>query len=432
MAVTVYKKTALTGGAAGSLDGIDGAGLLDADMAFVTVAGVIYEYILDDDDGGIESSPSRIIPDANAGNKRWLLQSAYAATVVAADLAAHAALTSPHSATSAATPSRVVVRDASGRAKFAAPAASDDVAIKSTVDDHAALTTAHGAVSTATASKLVVRDASGRAAFATPAASGDAATKGYVDGAIALLSDFKNLKITTTGAANNQSVLLTANKVIVVTTADLPKLLSAVSVAINLGASGANGLDTGSLAANTGYFLYVISNGSTTAGLASLSASTPTMPSGYTYKALVGWCTTDATATPFNIEEFTQVDDEYVWAIPQEVISTGSGATTVAVDLSATGILGYAAIPPNIVKKILTRNSSYHTNLVINPTTFANSLSFGGEGNGGGVMFVSDSAGFAWTHSQATIPIIESQKIYAQSPGGYGYHILISGFTMKR
>lgn len=46
----------------------------------------------------------------------------------AADLAAHAAETSAHSATSAATASRIMMRDASGRAKVAPPAATDDVA----------------------------------------------------------------------------------------------------------------------------------------------------------------------------------------------------------------------------------------------------------------------------------------------------------------
>lgn len=429
MAVTVYKKTALTGGAAGSLDGIDGAGLLDADMAIVTVAGVIYEYILDDDDGGIESSPSRIIPDANAGNKRWLLQSAYAATVVAADLVTHAALTSPHSAASAATPSRMVVRDASGRAKFAAPAASDDAAIKSTVDDHTALTTAHGAVSTATASKMVVRDASGRAAFATPSATGDAATKGYVDGVIVGLSDFKNLLITTTGAANNQSVLVTADKVIVVTTADLPKLLSAVSVAINLGASGANGLDTGSLAANTGYFLWVISNGTTTAALASLSVSAPTMPAGYTYKALLGWCTTDATTTPFNVEEFTQIDDVYSWAARQKVVDSGGTTNTAAISLAAGGAKTYAVVPPTVTKGIFGKSmcAGGAGTWFANPVTFSNSIAADNDVTEYSAFF----EGATETQGFALMALQESQTFYHQR-SFETQDVWISGFTLRR
>jgi hypothetical protein len=52
----------------------------------------------------------------------------------------HAALTSAHNATSAATANRIMMRDANGRAKVAAPSASDDIARKDTVDNHAAQT----------------------------------------------------------------------------------------------------------------------------------------------------------------------------------------------------------------------------------------------------------------------------------------------------
>lgn len=59
-------------------------------------------------------------------------------------LAAHASLTAPHSATSAATASRLIVRDAAGRAKVAAPSASTDIAILSTVTTHAAVAATTG------------------------------------------------------------------------------------------------------------------------------------------------------------------------------------------------------------------------------------------------------------------------------------------------
>jgi len=73
---TAYKKTSLLGGGATALDGIDGAGLLDGDFAFVYASGIAYSYILDDDAGGAESSPTKITPDTNPGNKRWILQDA--------------------------------------------------------------------------------------------------------------------------------------------------------------------------------------------------------------------------------------------------------------------------------------------------------------------------------------------------------------------
>jgi len=71
---TAYEKTALTGGGASALDGIDGAGLLDGDFAFVFASNVLYVYVLDDDSAATEFSPNVIAPDTNPGNKRWILQ----------------------------------------------------------------------------------------------------------------------------------------------------------------------------------------------------------------------------------------------------------------------------------------------------------------------------------------------------------------------
>ena len=74
MALTVYVKTAHTGGGANALDGIDGNSLVDGDLAFCFVSGVLYHYVLDDDSAETENSPEIIAPDANAGDKRWILQ----------------------------------------------------------------------------------------------------------------------------------------------------------------------------------------------------------------------------------------------------------------------------------------------------------------------------------------------------------------------
>ncbi len=70
-----YWATSLTGGIEGSLDSIDGTDLNDQDMAIVAVmADKFYLYCLDDDSAAAESSPDIIAPDANTGDKRWLLQ----------------------------------------------------------------------------------------------------------------------------------------------------------------------------------------------------------------------------------------------------------------------------------------------------------------------------------------------------------------------
>ena len=95
-------------------------------------------------------------------------------------------------AVAAPTASAVVLRDSAGRAQVAAPSAAADIARKDTVDavstsltTHAALTTAHGSTSAATASAIIQRDASGRAQVAAPSAAADIARKADVDAAIA-------------------------------------------------------------------------------------------------------------------------------------------------------------------------------------------------------------------------------------------------------
>ncbi len=72
-----WSKTALTGGAAGALDSIDGTALQDGEVAHVWISNVLYIYLLDVDSGAAESSPAIIAPDTNAGDKRWILQSYY-------------------------------------------------------------------------------------------------------------------------------------------------------------------------------------------------------------------------------------------------------------------------------------------------------------------------------------------------------------------
>jgi hypothetical protein len=70
---TLWQMTALTGGAAGALDSIDGGSLLHNDRAFCIVAGAFSVYWLNANSGQTESSPNVIAPDTTAGLKRWIL-----------------------------------------------------------------------------------------------------------------------------------------------------------------------------------------------------------------------------------------------------------------------------------------------------------------------------------------------------------------------
>lgn len=115
---------------------------------------------------------------------------------------------------------------------------------------------------------------------------------------------FKNLKASTTGLDANISV--SADEIVLESAANLYVTLRSVALTINSATVGANGLDTGTLAASTWYSVWTIWNGTTKAGLISLSATAPTLPSGYTHMARTGWIRTDGTANKYPLS-FIQV-----------------------------------------------------------------------------------------------------------------------------
>ena len=76
----VFFRTSLIGGAAGSLDSIDGVNrgdtnaLQDGDMAFTIDTGKMFCHTVDADSGLPENSPLVVRPDTNAGDMRWIQQ----------------------------------------------------------------------------------------------------------------------------------------------------------------------------------------------------------------------------------------------------------------------------------------------------------------------------------------------------------------------
>lgn len=146
-----------------------------------------------------------------------------------------------------------------------------------------------------------------------------------------------NLRISTTGTS--ATVTITANAICVKDNSGKQQVIAPLSVAANGSSTGANGLDTGSISASTHYAVWVIWNPttSTAAALLSLSGTSPTMPSGYTHKAKVGWIRTDSTANkfPLGLNQYGE------WVYPK--VAAGSNVTTLPV--IASGIAGAATTP---------------------------------------------------------------------------------------
>jgi len=104
------------------------------------------------------------------------------------------------------------------------------------------------------------------------------------------------------------------------------------TITVDIAASGANGLDTGSEAVSTWYYLYLIYNPSTDteAGLFSASASSPTMPSGYTKKRLISAVYNHSGG---DFLTFRQDDYEFYQLGYQSVLAAGTATSWTAVTM---------------------------------------------------------------------------------------------------
>jgi len=108
--------------------------------------------------------------------------------------------------------------------------------------------------------------------------------------------------------------------------------------------SGAGGLDTGSEASDTRYYIWLIYKPSTNTLnlLLSTSSTSPTLPSGYTYKGLVGWVYNDADGdfshcATIAEDLFQQLGDwiHYRDLFENTISDPGDGGT---IDVSKSGI----------------------------------------------------------------------------------------------
>lgn len=167
----------------------------------------------------------------------------------------------------------------------------------------------------------------------------------------------KNIAARTHASTPNSQLTISADEIVVRDTNGRSIVLSSVSVNPAITASGANGLDTGTEAGNTWYYGWVIYNPTTatTAGLISASSSAPTMPSGYTFKALVSAVRNDGSS---NFVAYKQQGATVFYNNREEVLASGAATTETAVSVSSV-------VPPvahtlllNIYHALVTANGS--------------------------------------------------------------------------
>jgi hypothetical protein len=127
--------------------------------------------------------------------------------------------------------------------------------------------------------------------------------------------------------------------------------LSGVSVTLNTAGSGAGGLDTSTIGANTWYHKFIIYNptGAVTAALCSLSPTSPTMPAGYTHWKRTGAFRSDGTANKWPLSMVWNGDwAQYKPASGSNLTSLFAAATGTSVTYPTAIALG-AYVPPTAI-----------------------------------------------------------------------------------
>lgn len=238
----------------------------------------------------------------------------------------------------------------------------------------------------------------------------DAPTGGGVQGS------FKALKIQ---VISNTQATIAADQIVLYDSLNVPKNAYEVSSTLDKTTSGVNGLDTGTIANSTWYYVWVIAKADGTKGvLMSLSSTAPTMPTEYTFKARIGAIRTHTDGT---LLRTTQHGNR-----AQYVVTTSSN--TANLPLVASGAAGSPTTPTYIAISLTG---------TIPPTAFiaSGSLSTSGSSN---YAILSPANTYGAIGSLSNTPILSvdvngssfsipfnwiiysSQELYWASVGGNG------------
>lgn len=171
-----------------------------------------------------------------------------------------------------------------------------------------------------------------------------------------------------------------------------------VDLTLDITVSGLNGLDTGTEAASTWYYLWVIYNGTTVAGLLSISPTAPTLPSGYTYQGIIGAVYNDSVS---NFDLFEQVGHRISTQITT-VVSSGSVASYTFVSLAV-------AVPANATKATGYMGSDNPANASVDVASTSFPL---------GTIRQQTAASSVVEYSPYTIALVETQAFYYKVNAG--------------
>lgn len=216
---------------------------------------------------------------------------------------------------------------------------------------------------------------------------------------------YKNLIITNNSGTPNSQLDVDADFVLLKDSSGVSYPAATVNLTINIAASGANGLDTGSEANSTWYYAYVIYNPTTdtVAGLLSASATAPTMPDDYTYSSGALGAIYNSSGGDFI--KYYQSGDEF-WVGEVAATTTVPSGSYVSVSLAL-------AVPPTAKAAKISGQWAYATSVSgVNYYAPSNADDLAQKDNittGGGTA--------ATLIGEHTIPLITAQTIYYKRTG---------------
>ena len=149
------------------------------------------------------------------------------------------------------------------------------------------------------------------------------------------LAGASDLVVTNNAGTPTTQIDVTATRAILTNSYGVGASESSISITINLGAAGANGLDAGAIAASTWYHLYLIYNKTAVAGLASTSATSPALPAGYTYSMYIGAMVTNSSSQLYRTLQKGK----------KTIYKVVAGSTTTKLRQICGGAIGSTTVP---------------------------------------------------------------------------------------
>lgn len=273
-------------------------------------------------------------------------------------------------------------------------------------------------ISTATASASAA--AASAATATTQAGIATAAAASIVGTAFPPAGLFKSLVIKTLTATT-----LSASADFVVVTDGTNYKTVALNAVLNISLNGlVNRLDTGTVAANTWYSIWAIATSAGASGLlVSTSATAPTMPAGYTYKARIGWTKTlSASSSLHGIYQYGR-RAQYIVGL----VST----TSLPGMVNQAGAIGSVSVPTYVAQSVVnvvptTASIIYLTASVNSSTTSATVLiapnasygAYNSTSNMPPITSVTDTtSNQTLVHGFAASLMLETTNIYVAATG---------------